>query len=240
MLQFWKKVNKFMKLGNYIKTLNNMNLFKNFTEEDFINLFKNIDYRISRYNKDSIIFIEGRECNTLNIILNGNVRIQKIDSFGKTLVVVDFTEGDTYGETLLFGTPNIYPMTGICTMDTTVLYISKETVIYLCKKDDIFLIEFLKLLSEKSVTLSSKLKQISLKTIRQKISEFILLDFNKNQSMKIRLNMTKEEWADVIGVQRPSLSRELLVMKKLGLIDYDYNYIYVKDLEGLRNILISS
>ena len=97
-----------------------------------------------------------------------------------------------------------------------------------------FLKEFLTLLSLKSVTLSSKLNQISLKTIRQKICEFILIEYKKNGSLKIKLNMTKREWADRMGVQRPSLSRELLEMKKMGLIDYDFSYIYVKDLEGIR------
>ncbi|WFA08590.1 Crp/Fnr family transcriptional regulator [Tissierella sp. Yu-01] len=229
-----------MKLENYYDVLKNIDLFGNFSDEDFKKLFKSIDYRIHRYTKDSMVFIEGRECNTLNIILRGNIRIQKIDSFGKALVVVDFKEGDIYGETLLFGKPNIYPMTGISTMDTTILYLPKEAVFYLCRNDDVFLKEFLTLLSLKSVTLSSKLNQISLKTIRQKICEFILMDYNKNESLKIKLNMTKSEWADIMGVQRPSLSRELLEMKRLGLIDYDYNYIYVKDIEGIKKILLSS
>ena len=217
--------------------LGNINLFGNFSKGDFQKLFKNIDYRIKSYGKDSIVFMEGRECNTLNIILDGNIRIQKIDSNGNALVVVDFKNGDIYGETLLYGKPNVYPMTGISTVDTTILYIPKEAVIYLCKNDDVFLTEFLTLLSLKSVTLSSKLKQVSLKTIKQKICEFILMNYNINKTMKIKLNMTKQEWADTIGVQRPSLSRELLSMKKAGLIDYDYNYIYVKDLEKIKKIL---
>lgn len=226
-----------MKLENYFDVLKNINLFGSFSNEDFIELFKKIDYRITAYSKDSMVFIEGRECNTLNIILGGNIRIQKIDSFGNALVVVDFKEGDIYGETLLFGKPNTYPMTGISTLNTTVLYIPKDAVFFLCRNDEVFLKEFLTLLSLKSVTLSSKLNQISLKTIRQKICEFILVDYNKNKSLKIKLNMTKREWADIMGVQRPSLSRELLAMKSLGLIDYDYKHIYVKELEEIKDLV---
>lgn len=226
-----------MKIGNYYEFLKNMDLFKSFSDEELIGLFSDIDYWIESYSKNSMIFMEGRECNTLNIILDGNIRIQKIDQEGNTLVVVDFKEGDVYGETLLYGNPNIYPMTGISTVQTTVLFISKEDVFYLLKNDDTFLKEFLGLLSSKSVTLGNKLKQISLKTIRQKICEFILMDYNKNKSLKIKLNMTKKEWADIMGVQRPSLSRELLMMKKAGIIDYDYNFIFVKDLERIRGML---
>ena len=227
----------YLKLEDYLNVLKGINLFGNFSEEDLINLFKNIDYRIKSYGKDSIVFMEGRECNTLNIILDGNIRILKIDSNGNALVVVDFKGGDIYGETLLYGKPNLYPMTGISKVETTVLFIPKDAVIYLCKNDDLFLKEFLTLLSLKSVTLSRKLKQVSLKTIKQKICEFILIDYNNNKSLKIKLNMTKSEWADTMGVQRPSLSRELLLMKKEGLIDYDYNYLYVKDLDKIKEML---
>lgn len=235
MLQLKKVI--LLRLENYYDVLKNINLFGSFSDEDFSKLFKNIDYEISTYSKDSMVFIESTECNTLNIILRGNIRIQKIDSFGKVLVVVDFKAGDIYGETLLFGQHNTYPMTGMSTIDTTVLFIPKDAVFYLCRNDDVFLKEFLALLSLKSVTLSSKLKEISLKTIRQKICELILLDYNKNKSLKIKLNMTKKEWADIMGVQRPSLSRELVVMRNLGLIDYDYNYIYVKNLEEIMKMV---
>lgn len=235
MLQLKKVI--LLRLENYYDVLKNMNLFGSFSDEDFSKLFKNIDYEISTYSKDSMVFIESTECDTLNIILSGNIRIQKIDSFGKVLVVVDFKEGDIYGETLLFGQHNTYPMTGMSIMDTTVLFMPKDAVFYLCRNDDVFLKEFLALLSLKSITLSSKLKEISLKTIRQKICELILLDYNKNKSLKIKLNMTKKEWADIMGVQRPSLSRELVVMRNLGLIDYDYNYIYVKNLEEIMKMV---
>lgn len=235
MLQLKKVI--LLRLENYYDVLKNINLFGGFSDEDFSKLFKNIDYEISTYSKDSMVFIESTECDTLNIILSGNIRIQKIDSFGKVLVVVDFKEGDIYGETLLFGQHNTYPMTGMSIMDTTVLFIPKDAVFYLCRNDDVFLKEFLALLSLKSITLSSKLKEISLKTIRQKICELILLDYNKNKSLKIKLNMTKKEWADIMGVQRPSLSRELVVMRNLGLIDYDYNYIYVKNLEEIMKMV---
>lgn len=235
MLQLKKVI--LLRLENYYDVLKNINLFGGFSDEDFSKLFKNIDYEISTYSKDSMVFIESTECDTLNIILSGNIRIQKIDSFGKVLVVVDFKEGDIYGETLLFGQHNTYPMTGMSIMDTTVLFIPKDAVFYLCRNDDVFLKEFLALLSLKSITLSSKLKEISLKTIRQKICELILLDYNKNKSLKIKLNMTKKEWADIMGVQRPSLSRELVVMRNLGLIDYDFNYIYVKNLEEIMKMV---
>jgi len=223
----------FMNLKDYIYVLNNIDLFKNFTEKDFDLLFTNLDYKILRYTKGSMVFIANEECSALNIILDGNIRIQKIDSFGKSLVIAEFKSGDTVGEALLFGEKNVFPMTGISTSTTTMLYIPKEAILYLCQQNDVFLSEFLKLLSGKSVTLSNKLDQISLKTIRQKICEFIMIEYRKTNKMKIKLNMSKKELADKMGIQRPSLSRELIKLKKEELIDYDKHYIYIKNLEEI-------
>lgn len=222
-----------MKLSNYFHILKKTSLFKNFTQEDFASLFENLNYKISKYSKDSMVFMEKEPCNTLNIILDGGLRVQKIDSFGRLLVIAEFNTGELVGETLIFGEPNFYPMTGISTIETTMLYIPKDAVLYLCQRDHVFLVEFLKLISGKTITLSSKIDQISLKTIRQRICEFLIMEFKKNNSTKIELKMTKKDWAEQMGVQRPSLSRELFRMKEEGLIDYNYKYIFIKDLDSI-------
>ena len=45
--------------------------------------------------------------------------------------------------------------------------------------------------------------------------------------------MTKEKLSEFLGVTRPSLSRELINMKKLRLIDYSRNNILILDLEEI-------
>lgn len=128
-------------------------------------------------------------------------------------------------------------MSGIATETSRILYLPKKTVLHLCQINENFLFQFLKFLSEKSFTLSSKIKIISLKNIRHKISKFLLIQYDKYKTKSIELNMTKEEWANLLGVQRPSLSRELIRMKEDGLIDYDYNFVYIEDVNKLKNII---
>ena len=191
------------------------------------------NYRIRKYTKDSIIFLAKEPCNDLNIILDGHLQIQHIGITGKLLIVTEFKAGQTIGETLIFGKPNLYPMSIVSTTEVTMLHIPKDEVLHLCQNNHEFLVAFLEFISGKSITLSKRLDQISLKTIRQRIIEFILIEYNKHHHMIVQLNMTKKKWAETMGVQRPSLSRELSILKSEGLIDFDYKYIYIKDLEGL-------
>jgi len=226
-----------MDLKDYIHSLNNIPLFKNFTEEDLFLFFERFDYKLSYYGKEGIIFIENEKCLTFNIILDGKVEIQKIDSLGKILVITEFYPGDTLGENLLFGKSNRFPMSGIAKTKTTILSISKESVLHLCQKDKVFLAQFLGAISDKAITLSQKLKQVTLKTIRQRICQMLIKEYRASNSLQIQLNMKKKDWADKMGVQRPSLSRELIKMKEDGLIDYDRQYIYIRDLNGIKNSL---
>ena len=63
---------------------------------------------------------------------------------------------------------------------------------------------------------------------------FLLVFSRETARNVIFMNMSKKEWADKLGVQRPSLSRELMNMKKDGLIDYDRKNIKILDLEEIE------
>lgn len=226
-----------MKLEQYIFVLKSMRLFKNLNESTIKELFKEIDYKIENYCKGDIIFTEDDKCNNLSIILEGNIEIQKIDALGKVLTVALFDAGETFGENLIFGDKNNYPMTVSSKTDSVVLHMQKSSVVKLCQMSSDFLYEYLRIISNRAISLSAKLREVTLKTIRQKICEFILNQYKLQNNVKISLPMTKKDLADNLGVQRPSLSRELIKMKEEELIDYDKDIIIIKNLEALEENL---
>lgn len=226
-----------MRIESYIENIKKSLLFKNFDEETLVDLFRKIPYKIENYSRGDIILREEDTCSTLNLILEGSIEIQKIDSTGKTLSIAEFESGEIFGEMLVFADKNTSPINVISKDTTVVLHINKASIINLCQNSSDFLLEFLRILSNKAMILNLKLKEVTLKTIRQKICEYILAQYKKQTSLRIKLNMTKKDWADKIGVQRPSLSRELIKMKEEGIIDYNKDIIEIKDLEQLEEYL---
>lgn len=226
-----------MDITDFSKLLITMSLFKNFSSENIVNFIRRSNCRLLNYNREDLIFIEDEHCNNLSIILNGAVEIQKIDASGKILTVAKLYTGDAFGENLIFGDKNSYPMTVVSKDSTVILNISKNAVIELCQTDTTFLNEFLRLLSNKAFSLSAKIKEVTLKNIRQKICEFLLWKAGTQKATTISLDMSKKDWAEKIGVQRPSLSRELIKMKEEGLIEYEKNSIYIKDIDTLKNYI---
>ena len=96
---------------------------------------------------------------------------------------------------------------------------------------------FLKDLSNKILILNKSIERLSYNSIRQKISNYILDEYQKQGSKFINISMTKQKLAETLGVPRPSLSRELINMKELNIIDYSKDTIKILDLEALFKIL---
>ena len=227
-------------MDHFISFLETVNLFKCFSANELDKLFQNNLYRIGTYFKDSIVHLQNEKCESLDIILSGTVLVQKIDSDGDLLTICSFSDGEVMGENLLFSHRNFYPMTITAKCDTEILQIKKELMIKLCQENMEFLNGFLQSASDKTLILMGKIKTLALKTIRQCIVELLLYEYHAQKSTTIKLNMTKKELAEKIGVQRPSLSRELNKMRKDGLITYDSKQISITDVDLLNKLHIDS
>ncbi|PAB58380.1 Crp/Fnr family transcriptional regulator [Anaeromicrobium sediminis] len=226
-----------MELSNYIHILQLHNLFKDFSKEELIDIFNKNSHRICEYNKNSIIHVESEECSTLDVVLQGQIIVQRIDENGNVLTIAEFHVGESIGSNLLFGNNNTYPMSILAKLDTVILHIQKDFLLDLCQDNKRFLIEFLKCVSDKTFILTNKIKSISMKSLRESIIDFLNCEYHTQKSNTIQLNMTKKELAEILGVQRTSLSRELNKMRKDNLINYDSHSITIKDLNVLKKAM---
>jgi CRP-like cAMP-binding protein len=223
-----------MNIKDYLCILRLTELFDGFSAEELLNLFKTHNYIISKYNKGSIIHFESEKCNYWDIILKGQVFVQKIDEKGNVLTITEFKVGDSIGGNLLFSKYPCYPMSVLAKSDTEILHIDKDFVLQLCQTSQDFLIQFLTCISDKTAILTRKIKSISMKSIRESIIEFLNYEYYTQKSKEIKLNITKKELAERLGIQRTSLSRELNKMKKDGLIDYNAHSITICDFDIIR------
>ena len=87
--------------------------------------------------------------------------------------------------------------------------------------------------------MNSKIKSISFKSIRQKIINYILNEVKEQKSNSIVLRNTKEEIAAILGIPRPSLSRELIKLRDMNYIEFDRKEISVLDIESLEEELFN-
>lgn len=179
-----------------------------------------------------MVHLQNEKSETMDVILEGELSVQKIDPEGNILKVVVFSSGDIVGTNLLFSSSNHYPMTVVADTRTIVLHISKELILELSRKNLRCMDALLGEVSDKALVLTNKIDTMSLKTIREKINDFLHYESNIQNSKQVKLTMSKKELAQRMGIQRSSLSRELNKMRQDGLVEYDANTITIKTNEG--------
>jgi len=211
-------------------------MFYDMKPEEILNFFKDIDYTIKTFSAKEIIALEGDECKYIGVILDGTLDIKRMLS-NKVVKITSVGPGHLFGEVIVFSDVNKYPATVISSSKSEILFISKENFIKFCYTHADFLEMFLKDLSNKILILNKSIERLSYNSIRQKISNYILDEYQKQGSRFINISMTKQKLAETLGVPRPSLSRELINMKELNIIDYSKDTIKILNLEALFKIL---
>ncbi|GAA0084513.1 Crp/Fnr family transcriptional regulator [Clostridium sp. MB05] len=217
-----------------IDVLKNTCFFKGISELEIEEILKSESYIIKSYKKGEVIANQGEKCNSLSVIIEGKAVIQTIYENGKVLTLANFNVSDVFAEALLFSKEKEYPATVMAGENCKVLSFPKKSVLGIIQKNTKFTENILELLSQKIVILNKKINLIELDSIRRKICKILLDNYKKNNTFSFKIS-SKKDMAEELGIPRPSLSRELINMRDMGLIEFTLKEIIIKDLEGLED-----
>lgn len=210
-------------------SIENSNLLHTIPLENLNNYMDNKDFKVVTYEKNRILHFDGDPCHHLEVILSGNIIVERIDESGSLMTISVFFPDDILGGNLIFSRNPVYPMTVRAQTDVTILEINRTLLFSLCSTNINFLRIFLEIISDHALLLGDKIKHTINRTIRESIIAFIKQEVHMQNTLTIQLNTTKKALADRIGVQRTSLSRELQKMKQEGLILVDALSIVILD-----------
>ena len=213
-------------------------MLKTKSKSEILDFFKDIKYKIVNFNKNEIIALENSPCEKIGLVLDGHIDIKRILTSNTVIHVSSLDSGNLFGEIIAFSDTNTYPATVISSSNSSIMFIDKDDFIQFCTNHPEFLKIFLNDLTNKIITLNKSITGLSLTSIRQKISNFLLNEYKIQSSNFIKLNMTKQKLSEILGIPRPSLSRELINMKDLGILDYSKDFIKILDKNALENILM--
>ncbi|MHB1454816.1 MAG: Crp/Fnr family transcriptional regulator [Saccharofermentanales bacterium] len=220
-------------------------LFKGLEHEVFSQYCGKTSIRLAW--KGEIVENEGDECKHIGILLQGKLAQQKYTSSGEFATISLMDEGEMYGEDLLFGTNNLFPLSIEAVTNSKILYIPKSVMIPMLKKNYFLNQNFIRMLSDKVSGQNERITLLSQKTLRQKIAYYLLELYSKNNKKvspskskasngyhDIELPVSKEIIAKLLAMPRPSFSRELINMEKDGLIKVDGRSIRILNLKELE------
>lgn len=220
-----------------LSVLLNCTLFKNKNIDDIEFLLSKIDFRVDCLTENEIIFSPIQNADKIGIVLSGAVDVQKIFPTGKVVIIERKKSADMIAESSVFSMLGYYADTFVACKPCEILLITKKELLKLFNLDNIILLNYLEHVSNSTLILKNKIGILSLDSIREKISGYLIHEYKFNGSYVITLPFSKKEWAEYIDVSRTSLSRELRGMEEDGILTFNKRTIKILDMDRLEKIL---
>ena len=214
-------------------------IFKGINAGEVAHILNFIHHQIKTYESESIIAYSGDECDKLYILIEGSIRGEVVDYNGKVIKIEDVFAPDTFAEAFLFADDNKLLVNIVANDETKILIIYKSDLFKLFNSNSKILENYLGIVSNRFVTVTKKLKFLSLKTIKGKLAFYFLQIANKKKSKTIILDKTQQELADYFGITRPSLTRSIRELNNEGLIKARGKKIEILEINEMKRQLIN-
>lgn len=203
--------------------------------EDTISKYLNPSFcPVMTYNKGEQIVLEGATCSSLGIILEGVTAVQQYTTFGDALTINLFNCQDTFGIALFSMTEPTYPFSLVAMRDCRILYIPFEIVKNLLENDASFNKNFIQQLSLRVLNLKDKIQMLQHKDVRSRLIFYLNQNYMTTCHKTFQLKHSKTEISEIIGVARPSLSREIRKMVEESIISIKGNLITILEVDFFR------
>ena len=212
-------------------------LFRGIQAGEVRTIVENLPCKVRKYKRGSMIAQSGELVASLMIVITGIVKGEMVDYAGRVIKIEDIPAPGALAAAFLFGKINRFPVNVIALSDCEILIIELSDFLTLMKQNDIILVNFLNMISNRSQFLSEKIKFLNFKTIKGKLAHFILQKSGTGGT-SVTLELTQSDLADFFGVARPSVARAIGEMESEGLIEAKGKKIRILDRERMAGLTI--
>lgn len=225
-------------MQEHIQMLRQTPLFAGIPEEDIEKLSSCLGCKRAAFSRDEVVWLADDEVTACGVVLSGAVRAESISHFGSRSVLARHGVGAVFGNILMSTPDPRSPVDIIAAADTEVFFIPFRGLMASCANccdgHDRLRLNLLGDIARQYWALSQRIKYLSSKSLRAKLSWF-LLDRSKDAgSATFSTGCSRADLADILGANRSALSRELSRMKEQGIIDYYRDTFKILDFSRLE------
>ena len=224
----------------YLEEISKTSLFQGITREDIPALLNCLKPRVCGYNRNDYIVTGGDAYESVGIVLSGVATVSKENAQGNRIVMTLLKQGDIFGEIIAFSSQMIWPATVQAQGTCVVLFLPRGKIVgecdRMCSWHRSLIHNFLRIISERALMLNKKVEYLTIKSMRGKLSTYLLAQYSRTGAVNITLPLNRNELSDFLNVSRPSMSREMSKMRDEGIIDFHLNAVKLMDIEGLKQM----
>ncbi len=192
----------------------------------FFNLLEDIS-ALEFLEKKEHLFFEGDKGENFYFLVSGKIKLYKITSAGKEVVVKIVNPGEIFAEITII--ENYYPVNAFALEKSVVLRINGKKFLDFLSQNPELNRKFMFMLLQRVKTLLSRLEVVGTESVEERVKHYIL-DIASKKGKEFILPISKGELASLLFTSPETISRTLNKLKEKGLIDVIGKKIIVKKL----------
>ena len=190
-----------------------------------------------RYKKNMIIFMEGEPGEGFHYVKSGKVKIVKMAQDGREHIINILGPGDVFAEVLLFNR-GPYPATSVALEDSVIGIIKNVELENVVVNNPRIALHIIRVMNKKLLHAQMKIKTLALSDTFARTAQILgrlAQQYGREVTGGIRLDidMTRQDLANLVGTTRETVSRVLSSMKKDKVIDLAEQQIIILDEQRL-------
>jgi CRP-like cAMP-binding protein len=188
--------------------------------------------------KGQVIFEEGENVNGIYCIKDGVCKLTKLSPNGKDHIVKLVTKGELLGQRSMISEEPVN-LSAVALEDMEVCYIPKTEVMGFFDKNNQFSMNVMKTICGDLKEADGHVVNMAQKTVKQRLAETLLYlhdSFGKNQDDSLKIQLSRDELASIVGTATESCIRLLSDFNKSGLIALIGKKISIKDIGKLKKM----
>jgi CRP/FNR family transcriptional regulator len=218
--------------------LRNTGIFRGLNDEDV----KTIDRHslMQQIRRGQPIYLQGAPASNVYILKKGVVKINRLTSQGREIILDIIREGSIFGEMSL-ADPDEMNESAEAIEDGVICAMKTEDMERFILKMPILSVQITRMFGFRRYSIENKLVDLLFRTVEQRFAKTLMSlvdDFGIPHADGILLNirLTHKDYAALIASTRETVTATVNNLKHKGVIGIEDKYLVIKSLDGIRAI----
>ena len=188
--------------------------------------------------KGALIFEEGETLNGVFCVKDGVCKLSKLSANGKDQIVKLVVKGELLGQRSLIENESAN-LSEIALNDMEVCFIPRNEIIGDLKKNPNFSMDMLQKMAHDLKDADNVIVNMAQKSVKQRLAESLLYiydHFGTTDDGFLRVILSREDYANIVGTATESAIRVLSQFKKEGFISTSGKQIKLEDVNALKRV----
>ncbi|MDF9409993.1 Crp/Fnr family transcriptional regulator [Pelotomaculum isophthalicicum JI] len=226
----------------WMKVLSKCELFRGISPDELNVVFGCLKPNVNSYEKNDWVAVAGEKFTGLGVVLSGEVVVAKENAAGNRVIMAVCGPGEMFGEMAAFSGDGVWPVTVAARTTCTVMFLPAGKIVGNCENSCMshrqLITNMLEIVSGKALMLHRKVEYLAIKSLREKISTFLLEQYKRTGNTTFMMPLKRNELADFLNVSRPSLSREMSRLRDEGVIEFHRDSMKIKEVDALKGMSV--